>query len=228
MTIIRAVSRVYPAVTVGGCVEPYMTGANVLRDPGVEDYLSITGGGPEGDRLPQFTFTTPGGLVWSDSSDAPTSTPFAGNAAVARDARISTVDPDAGAYHIEITRDGGGTPNLYLLGLTACSPGVGEWGGLPVTARANPGDTVTINWRAKGVGTTEEDTTRGFVAWIASDYISFDGGSGPQEALSTAGYQSYQWSTVAPAGTFLCLAGITTSYGEGDGVRYDTFSVVVS
>ena len=98
------------------CVEPYITGANILKDPGFELQLSNFGGG-EGSEIPQFasfsSYTLP--YEWEDGSSAGLSTFWsqrktgAGFAGTDRYWQASTTNPRTGTYHARLAM-GTGTP----------------------------------------------------------------------------------------------------------------------
>ena len=184
------------------CTEPYVTGTNILKDPGFELHIANTGGGPLGDEIPAIALGAQ--TVWTDNTTNPnTNYGWAADSNISGSTRwqVVTTDPDAGTYHARTTNIGGASNNggeLYVFGLYSCSLIMGSslWNGF--SARVEPGDYVRFKVRAKCSATTGAPLILLTLYWFEGvagpDSSTVDSGS---VALTTS-YADYVFAAFVP------------------------------
>lgn len=137
------------------CQEPYIVGANILTDEGMETQLTLFGGGPGGDEIPWVGAVggaTGRGLAFF-SDDSSVYLPFWVQAGAPDNPIgwvISTDDPDVGLFHAQLAY-APGTANTGQFGIIPytffrCAS---TTGGLSWGYRVQPGDLVVLSMRAK-------------------------------------------------------------------------------
>lgn len=182
------------------CTEPYVKGANVLSDSGIELQLANYGGGPGGNELPSWGFA---GWVWSDGTTAPRPRGVykgTGVPAQRRDFTISSDNPQTGTYHLR-TRYTPSSP----LGLQPVTVTWREFDlcidNQPATARVEPGDFVSFGFSA--VISENYLPSHNLLADLRVEWISAGGSSGYGSVGPlwnfTGTWANYRKSTFVPA-----------------------------
>ena len=190
------------------CLEPYIVGTNILRDPGFELLPSNVGLGPNGDELPEVG----GSLPWTyfDDSLCPVLNPeWATDYTDYNTPRrwfVSTADPRAGTYHARMEgktsiRDGLSTnygDRLFAMMFVWCdNPSVDwQWGG-----RVSEGDYIRFGCWAKASTVTGAPYIQPaiYIANHAGD--AYVASSRPNLALTTS-YAWYETSLFAPVNAY--------------------------
>lgn len=234
--------------------EPRILG-EVLKDPGFEDHVANTGGGPLGveipfyvsdfetaseypaaDRPPEWCFPA---LTWSDKSCAPVTTgwaqqfgTFPNSATQTRTWRISTLSPQAGASHVR-SRPASETPGgphwLFAIRGQSCRKRYRAY-----SARVQPDDTLTWSayWRHVGLVSGGVPSIVTVITWWDSNWASIpftDFFSSSQ--ILTGTYTKYTWTRVAPLGAHYALVATRMSFNAPNAacqVDVDTASLVVA
>lgn len=229
----RLRKRVVP-FAVSPCVEPgTISGTNILTDPGFENHLAETGGGPLGDSIPYDWSSVAGsqtepdsGLLWPTASnpasstwpDAPaTSGWFAYYVTLSQNWEISSASPRSGTYHARWTKPSDTNNGLGLqpYGFSTCE------GGFVVTGRINPGDYVRWLIWAKS-SSASNAALQIHINYFNSAFGSVGSNSSSSTGLGTS-YASIQVDGIAPANTYYLLTEIAnTSAGAlGTGATID-------
>lgn len=233
-TTIRAVSRSYPAVNVGGCSEPYVTG-EMLTDGSVEN---PTVGGPGGAELPGINFDTIPSLHYSDGTAvdyAEFYTFFEAGPILNSQTVISeTANPRTGTAHLRIGNLSTGT--VFVARQGVCPPLTETFlttnsHGPFYTARVAAGDTLSVSgWFQYVGGTLTEFWNVSVDVWIydqTQDFVTVIGDSHNVPALNTWFEASYVASI--PAGGYYAVVEFRANQNdETDFVDADDFSVVLS
>ncbi len=216
------------------CVEPYVQGTNILRDPGFELHLANLTGGPFGEEIPgkkwmDVTTPTTQYTSWSDGSLAPITSGWTGEVNYIAQTSwiragwtVSTSNLRSGTYHARTTPIVGnglvqnGNPGaLYPTGFHACS------NNYPWAARVEPGDFVSFSMWASMTPVLGNSNPELIVfqldfydidaSWIAS----VDGLPGGNEAITTS-YAQFTVSGFAPAAAYYLDVQPTFDRDGGD------------
>jgi hypothetical protein len=198
-------------------VEPYVKGANILRDPGFELHVANTGGGPQGDEIPgEYTGLRQRdrqNLRWSDRTimdpsltgwRAQVNVPVGVGYSKRRGWLVSDANPRTGTYHLRSAQlDDTGTyevAGLYPHSIVACHGGNDPF----YACRINPGDYMRFSLWAM----VDIVPGNAYIKWMFASYYKADGtlsASGSSPSLPTQGsenltttYTQYQFDGFAP------------------------------
>jgi hypothetical protein len=190
-------------------LDPYHTGANILTDPGFENFVDNSGGWYWNDRdggastyaLPKLTVLCPSHLELPDGSCAPESfvawAQLAGSYVV-NDVnedfawKVSVNSPQAGDYHAIWVRWWNGVPPGDIC---AFSPFINA----PHSARVNAGDGVTWSAYLKVFKTSGTPQAYPYIQFYNSGGSSIQLVKGTTSSLTTS-YVQRSMSVTAPAG----------------------------
>jgi hypothetical protein len=222
-------------------------GENILRDPGFENHLTLSGGGgPGGDDIPFYNadVTSISGylaadlpvpwcfpaLTWSDKTCAPDVVGW--GQSFARHWNLSTVGPEAGTYHARLNQAsvaGSGPHYLYALGGRSCRNRFRMY-----SARVQQGDVVTWSskWRHVGLESGGIPFISTIITWFDSTFaeIPFSSFFSSNQPLASV-YTQYSWTELAPFGAYYCLTTTRLSYNFPNStcqIDADTFSLGVA
>lgn len=193
------------------CTEPLLFDSNILRDPGFENHISATGGGPSGVEIPGGTvsgFTCPNMVLWSDSSCAPASTGWQSNDSGAASAGkwfISTANPRTGTYHARHNLNGSSGDLLRAYGFPDCRK-LADRG---TAGRVEAGTLVDFSFWAMvsaSGGSPTVELRIWFFDFDSYSDLDFPEESGPQSL--TTSYAEYSFSAVAPSWAYYMWAEI--------------------
>lgn len=133
------------------CTEPFVYGANILREPGFES----GGGGPLGNEVPGHLGPPsyePHLLYWSDDSEAPLSLGWYSHDVATNSLawRYSTASPLSGSTHLRATGTSGfSIPTCYALGGIYCNAPAIDWESNLWAARVDTDDVITLKVNVK-------------------------------------------------------------------------------
>lgn len=208
------------------CVEPLVIGSNVLRDPGFELHIGKTGGGPDGDEIPNTL--SGGGLNWPSeligaaSITASEASGWVNKTGTGAFWKLSTANPDSGAYHARIIAPAA-PRKLGALGFLTCEPL--STTRVPVSGRVSGGSLVTFSVRSMADATTGTPKIR-----LELHFLQNAGGlpgasnEDPyQSALFnlTTSYATYTFSAMAPALSYFYHAHVLISSATGRTIDVD-------
>lgn len=206
------------------CIEPSLiTGSNILVDPGFENHLSVTGGGPLGDSIPYDWSTVSGsqtqpasGLLWPTASDpasstwpaAPSSSGwFAYYLTLAQNWEVVTNNPRSGTYHARWTKaDTADGPGLQPYGFCTCE------GGFVLSGRIGPGN--YVRWRIYAMGSSTLAGLQLHINYFSSSFGSLGADSSASTSLGTS-YASIEVDGFAPANSHYLLVEIDNTSAGG-------------
>lgn len=211
-----------------------------IRDPGVENHVSVT----SRTELPWTKYwpllNGGGGLWWlSDNSDAIESgsgfaqrypQPFVSQT-LGEPWVVSTADPDTGTYHLRSGPSDQLRNGIIILGFVSCLTDNGER--IPLSGPCSPGQSVTISARGKSsVSTASNQTLNGGIWYLDNKGAILSSSSGGGIQLTSA-YSTYSFTSLvsAPATTAYILVSFVISMNAGQEVRtfdLDNFNVVVT
>lgn len=222
------------------CEEIYISGTQIHPDPGIENQLAITGGGPNGDEIPEVNASglgpsnIPQGVMYWPSTSITEGAPAVAAPIAARWAhfeapstsspywKISTVSPRSGTYHMRWTKPASllvQAGNVFPVGLTLCR--VDAVGPAPqaMTAKVLPGDFFRVAGYARQLGGTDPASSR----VIMQFYTAYPGlnpvGStifGPLQSIFGA-YSRMELSAIAPATAAYVKAEFNLFWGGTSG-----------
>lgn len=234
------------------CVEPVVYGSNVLHDPGFENTITATGGGPSGNEIGGVETFTSNTVVWpSDGSLAgtlggglvdpwnwlqkPGSRPQFGAGTPAW--YIDTANPDSGAYHARISFDSNSSssrPSQLLAGnFKGCVQPVDPFdSGFGVPAwRVDQGATIRSSVRimASTTGNGEQFLIHHSFYDANWEFIANDAGPKDNTFVSTS-YETKMFESIAPPGThyfILQIEAVRHTNTGGPLVTFDLDSMVL-
>lgn len=221
-------------MAVSPCIEPgIITGSNILVDPGFENHLAETGGGPLGDSIPYDWSTVAGsqtepdsGLLWPTASDPASSTwpaaPstsgwFAYYETLSQNWEVVNTNPRSGTYHARWTKPSDTNNGLGLqpYAFSTCD------GGFVVSGRVTAGD--YVRWLIWSMSSSASNASLQLhINYFNASLGSVGSNSSASTALGTS-YASIQIDGIAPANSYYLLVEITnTSAGAlGAGATID-------
>ena len=135
-----------PPRSTSPCSEPYLTGTNILKDPGFENHIANTGGGPNGTEIPYAL--TAGGLYWPSDNSKLSSWSYTGGwnhypgfGSAGQFWQISTINPRSGTYHLRWSATG--SPRIMrVFTFQTCVLYSTDY--VPISAKVQPGDFVRL------------------------------------------------------------------------------------
>lgn len=213
------------------CLEPLIYAENLLRDPGFENHLSWTGGGPTGDAIPMSSDThssfteCKSGLAWPDGGTDFNTWPCAVElplqnqsnwCSIDGDAedhwwKVSDADPLAGQYHARWTK-GPATNNAPSLTPFQQGTCVGSH---VYSCRVFAGDTVNFSYNIKASTLTGGPTSNVFITWVGTQYLFFGEFAEVNNVPMATSYQEVAISGQAPSWALYALIEIDPSPGGG-------------
>ena len=202
------------------CTEPYVKGANILRDPGFELHLSNTGK----TEIPELSSSW-ATLTWQDTTTPdPSLIGWANTAYVAGGSvtawDISDAGEETGSYSARMV---GNTlaPHLAVIGLVGCSDG--EF----YSARCEPGDYTRVACR--GIVDSTSGTPNVLIAmeWYAADGSFIDSADLADTPLTTS-YATYETDGFAPATSYYMRVYYKVSNQSGRTIYLDNAVLEVS
>lgn len=235
-TTLSRASSPHGAPTVGR--DPYFQGANILTDPGFENFVANSGGWHWPSRpkmletylLPKLNITCPSYMMWPDLTCTDETLvgwfqvtgPYESDGSKEDQGwKVSVHDPHTGDYHaVWWEWNNGGIPPGEL---GVISPFIDA----PFSARVNPGDTVTWSGYAKVDSITGTPQMFLVIRFYAPNFSIIGGYQSTTSSLTTT-YTQYSVSGVAPSGTHYIRAYFAfVGSGNDSWVAIDTASLGV-
>jgi hypothetical protein len=221
----------YPTAAPKGCVEPVVSGDVLGASAGVEEQLSVWGGGPNGNELPTIkVYSGTGGDGYYDGvhlwwpSDASIASTWQSGRMIVQSgtptSRVATVSDTAGISGKGIATNwtpGSGVAPAELLfsSFYLCNPGNSvPW----KTAVVAPGDSITFGCSAR----CAENYQSGLIDMVMSiEYADVDGdflgySTSYMDAV-TDSWVAYQHAVTVPANAAYATFWIDWSVGAGSG-----------
>lgn len=210
------------------CTEARLVGSNILRDPGFDNHLSATGGGPNGDEIPYDGISLPGEVRarWSDDSASPSSSGWMADLDELAGSRwkISTANPRTGTKHARYGPNMVAGTALWPVAVDICAWPEGDFG--RATSKVFPGDLVSLSfyWMASSI--SGSPTIMWGIQWLdaAGNYISqVDATS----SVSTSYVQYGPTSAAAPSTAVFVLPFISRLSDSNSAAVHDVDDCVV-
>ena len=209
------------------CTEARLVGSNILRDPGFENHISATGGGPNGDEIPYDGVALPGEVRsrWSDDSAAPSSSGWMADTDELAGSRwyIETANPRTGTYHVRYGPDMVAGTALWPVAVDVCAWPDGDFG--RATSKVVEGDLVDLSFYWMGSSVSGSPTIMWGIQWLDFEgtYMSQ---SDDTSSVSTS-YVQYDISAVAPASAVFVLPFISRLSDSNAAAVHDVDDCVV-